>query len=180
MNCPNCGAPMRPHGDTLVCDYCRNVVAAEKNDDGLTLVGEATGEARGQCCPLCNLPLQQATLGKVPLLYCGKCQGMLASMEVFADLIDAARVRHPDTIAEPAIDPADLNRRIGCHRPMDTHTYCGPGNVVMDSCENCQLNWLDRGELTRIAQAPNDAPADRTDDLNASFGSILGEFSATE
>jgi Zn-finger nucleic acid-binding protein len=159
---------MRPHGDTLVCDYCKNVVTAEKNDDGITLLGEA----RDQACPLCNLPLQQATLAKVPLLYCSKCQGMLASMEIFADLIDAARARHPGTIAEPPIDPADLNRHIGCpkcHRPMDTHTYCGPGNVVMDTCENCQLNWLDRGELARIAQAPNDAPNDRADDCASGF-----------
>jgi Zn-finger nucleic acid-binding protein len=157
---------MRPHGDTLVCDYCKNVVTTEKSEDGITLLGEA----RDQACPLCNLPLQQAMLAKVPLLYCSKCQGMLASMEIFADLIDAARARHPGTIAESPIDPNDLNRRIGCpkcHRPMDTHTYCGPGNVVMDTCENCQLNWLDRGELTRIAQAPNDAPIDRDFDASS-------------
>jgi hypothetical protein len=39
---------------------------------------------------------------------------------------------------------------------MDTHFYAGPGNVVIDSCENCCLTWLDGGELTRIAAAPEE------------------------
>jgi Zn-finger nucleic acid-binding protein len=43
---------------------------------------------------------------------------------------------------------------------METHSYCGPGNVVIDSCEPCSLNWLDHGELARIAQAPDDRGPD--------------------
>jgi Zn-finger nucleic acid-binding protein len=38
---------------------------------------------------------------------------------------------------------------------MDTHFYAGPGNVIVDSCDGCSLIWLDRGELTRIAHAPD-------------------------
>ncbi len=41
---------------------------------------------------------------------------------------------------------------------MDVHFYGGPGNVVIDSCEECSLIWLDRGELMRIAHAPDSAP----------------------
>jgi Zn-finger nucleic acid-binding protein len=37
---------------------------------------------------------------------------------------------------------------------MDTHYYAGPGNVVIDSCSRCCLNWFDYGELRRIASAP--------------------------
>ena len=39
---------------------------------------------------------------------------------------------------------------------MDTHLYAGPGNVVIESCDTCLLNWLDRGELMRIVHAPDD------------------------
>ncbi len=39
---------------------------------------------------------------------------------------------------------------------MDTHSYAGPGNVIVDSCGTCFLIWLDRGELTRIAHAPDE------------------------
>jgi Zn-finger nucleic acid-binding protein len=39
---------------------------------------------------------------------------------------------------------------------MDTHPYGGPGNVIMDTCEHCSLNWLDYGELQRIVRAPDE------------------------
>ena len=42
---------------------------------------------------------------------------------------------------------------------MTSHNYGGPGNVVMDTCERCELNWLDPGELRRIALAPDSRPA---------------------
>jgi Zn-finger nucleic acid-binding protein len=38
---------------------------------------------------------------------------------------------------------------------MEAHFYAGPGNVVLDSCDFCNLNWLDHGELMRIARAPD-------------------------
>jgi Zn-finger nucleic acid-binding protein len=36
---------------------------------------------------------------------------------------------------------------------MLNHMYGGAGNVVIDTCETCQVNWLDSGELRRIARA---------------------------
>jgi Zn-finger nucleic acid-binding protein len=55
-------------------------------------------------------------------------------------------------------DPKDLDRRIACptcHRTMDAHQYGGPGNIAIDTCETCSVHWLDRGELRRIAMAPD-------------------------
>ena len=55
-------------------------------------------------------------------------------------------------------DPHALDRQIACpmcHQTMDTHPYCGPGNVILDSCEPCEVLWLDHGELRRIALAPD-------------------------
>ena len=37
---------------------------------------------------------------------------------------------------------------------MLTHPYYGPGNVTIDSCEGCELVWLDFGELRQIVDAP--------------------------
>jgi hypothetical protein len=42
-----------------------------------------------------------------------------------------------------------------CGRPMVSHLYGGPGNIVIDTCEPCLVNWLDAGELRRIAVAPD-------------------------
>jgi hypothetical protein len=38
---------------------------------------------------------------------------------------------------------------------MDAHFYAGPGNIVIDDCSLCELNWLDAGELRTIAHAPD-------------------------
>ena len=40
---------------------------------------------------------------------------------------------------------------------MDTHYYAGPGNIVIDDCASCELNWLDAGELMAIVRAPDHA-----------------------
>jgi Zn-finger nucleic acid-binding protein len=40
---------------------------------------------------------------------------------------------------------------------MDTHPYCGPANIIIDTCERCGVNWLDYGELDRIVRAPEPA-----------------------
>ncbi len=42
---------------------------------------------------------------------------------------------------------------------MDVHPYYGPGNIVIDTCADCGLMWLDHGELTRVEQAsPTQTP----------------------
>jgi Zn-finger nucleic acid-binding protein len=38
---------------------------------------------------------------------------------------------------------------------MDTHFYEGPGNIIIDDCSRCFLNWLDQGELMRVVHAPD-------------------------
>ena len=153
MNCPSCGAPMRSTPNGFQCGYCHNVVVPDANDEGVSVLGDGPGDT----CPVCNLPLQRAAVAQESLLYCAKCHGMLIPMDEFPTLIETLRAQQPATIAPPPADPNDLHRRIDCphcHRGMDAHFYAGPGNVVMDSCEICDLNWLDHGELSRIARAP--------------------------
>ena len=156
MNCPSCGAPMRlkPDMESFRCDYCQSVYFPEKNDDGVRVLGEPSG----QDCPLCKVPLVHAAIDKVRIIYCTGCHGMLISMPVFEVLVEElqADAGGRATTVQPASDSEDLRRKIDCpqcHRPMDAHFYAGPGNVVIDSCEECSLIWLDRGELMRIVHA---------------------------
>src|SRR5262249_46750709 len=99
-----------------------------------------------------------------PLHCCPRCSGMLIAMDCFAAVIDAVRIRENRSVrAVPARDQAVGERTIACPlcgKPMLAHVYGGPGNVVIDSCEGCQVNWLDPGELRRIALAP-DSPIPR-------------------
>lgn len=154
MNCPSCGAPMRLKPDTtsFKCEYCQSVYFPEKNDDGVRVLDEPAG----QDCPLCNAPLVHAVLAGQRIAYCTGCGGMLVPMQELESLIDELRAGQGSAADPAAPDKDDLRRKIACpqcHRSMDAHYYAGPGNVVIDSCEECCLIWMERGELMRIARA---------------------------
>jgi Zn-finger nucleic acid-binding protein len=153
MNCPSCGAPMHADGDCLKCAYCQNIYFPEKDDSGVRVLGEASELG----CPVCKVPLVQATIAGSDLLYCTRCRGMLIAMGVFGTLVDTLHAQGGAAIP-PTTDGGDATRRIDCphcHRSMEAHTYAGAGNVMIDSCEQCLLNWLDHGELMRIVHAPD-------------------------
>lgn len=146
---------LKPDEDSLTCDYCQSVYFPEKGDDGVRVLGEPSDQA----CPLCNIPLMNAAIAKVRILYCTGCRGMLIPMQALPMLVDELQSVEGGTIVQPAADSRDLLRKINCphcHRRMDTHLYAGPGNIVIDSCEQCLLNWLDRGKLMHIVHAPDE------------------------
>jgi hypothetical protein len=82
---------------------------------------------------------------------------MLIQMSAFAAVIDAVRVREGRSLPLPLRQsPGDRTLSCPtCGQPMTDHRYGGPGNVVIDTCEGCGVNWLDPGELRRIATAPD-------------------------
>ena len=169
MNCPSCGAPMRlkPDEDSYKCDYCHSVYLPEKDDDGVRVLGDPTGES----CPICTVPLVHAAIAKIRILYCTQCHCMLIPMPALQALIDELQaVQSGGALPQPPADAHDLDRKINCpqcHRRMDTHLYAGPGNVVVDSCEDCSLIWLDRGELMHIVRAPDEHESETWDDTAA-------------
>ena len=157
MNCPSCGAPLHlDDGSTSAeCTYCRTVYVPEKNVDGVRVFNQP-GDL---LCPLCRVPLMHATIARQRILYCTRCRGSLIPMPVFVVLIAVLRqqVGEAAEIAPPP-DPHELDRVTlcpQCGRRMDTHYYGGGGNVVIDDCSHCELNWLDAGELMAIAHAPD-------------------------
>jgi Zn-finger nucleic acid-binding protein len=36
---------------------------------------------------------------------------------------------------------------------MDAYPYGGAGNIIIQGCRQCELIWLDFGELTRIVRS---------------------------
>ena len=157
MNCPSCGAPLRLRDgrESATCDYCNAVYLPEKNDDGVRVFDQAS-ELN---CPICSLPLYHSTLVRQRFLYCTHCRGALIPMAVFVVLVEALRSRRGGAVEiAPVPEGHELARRVDCpqcHRRMDTHFYAGGGNVVLDDCSRCELNWLDAGELMTIARAPD-------------------------
>lgn len=180
MNCPACGAPitLKPDTEGFKCDYCHAVFFPGEEDDGVQISppsNDASSEpdegSVPQFCPVCNLPLVRGALGSVPVLTCTQCRGLLLPMHILPALIDQVRMdelrkgRERSAVQTPP-DLGDLKRTIQCpqcHRRMETHFYAGPGNVIVDSCGDCLLIWLNRGELTRIAHAPDETEVAESD-----------------
>jgi Zn-finger nucleic acid-binding protein len=141
----------------LTCEYCKSVYFPEKNEDGIRVLDELSELA----CPVCAVPLAHAILDARPILYCTRCRGSLIPAPIFVLILRDLRAHRADTSVSPhPPDPKELQRRIQCpqcHRAMDTHYYAGPGNIVIDDCPWCELNWLDAGELMAIVRAPDHA-----------------------
>jgi LSD1 subclass zinc finger protein len=159
MNCPSCGAPLhlQEGRESLTCDYCQSVYLPEENADGIRVFEQPAELA----CPVCQVPLAHAAIAHRRILYCTRCRGTLIPMPVFVLLVQdlRARWRGAAEIAPPP-EPRELDRHLSCPQcagRMDTHYYAGGGNVVIDDCSRCELNWLDAGELSSIGRAPGRA-----------------------
>jgi Zn-finger nucleic acid-binding protein len=156
MNCDKCGAPVRIDSASglAVCDHCGGQNELSNVLQHLEMLGETA-----TLCPTCGSPLSDARVEGHPLLCCARCFGMLIAMNRFVAVIEAVRAQETRTFgtAQPRRQNPD-ERRISCPtcgQAMVAHLYGGPGNVVIDTCERCLVNWLDSGELRRIAVAPD-------------------------
>jgi Zn-finger nucleic acid-binding protein len=137
--------------DARTCRHCGSVEQRAEIIRHLDM--RSTSENR---CPSCATPLSQARLDGFPLLLCERCEGMLIEMQHFVSIIDAARALEEPSRGIPPRRQSPGDRTIPCpvcRQPMLNHFYGGPGNLVIDTCESCDVNWLDPGELRRIARA---------------------------
>ncbi len=135
------------------CEFCGSLYFPEPDADGVRVLGEPAGKD----CPVCRKPMVHAAVEGLRVLYCENCRGMLVPTDAFTELVQIVRHRGEAGSAMPRPLPREeLERTIECPccgRPMDTHPYAGPGNIVIDNCPSCECNWLDHAELRRIATA---------------------------
>jgi len=105
------------------------------------------------------MPLVRAVLDdRAAIEMCERCKGLLLPRHTFAVTLTAKR-RAATTPSQTPVptDRAELQRRVACPQcraPMITDWYYAPGNIVIDTCETCDLVWLDAGELGRAVDAP--------------------------
>jgi Zn-finger nucleic acid-binding protein len=140
----------------MICDYCGSQAAPATDEEGVVVLEPTT-----RACPVCAIPLANASLESYDMLYCARCHGMLLAMEKFLPLLEILREHRywsrsstsPRNFAAERVIHCPL-----CKRAMDQHPYGGGGNVAVDSCESCSMLWLDRGELSRIVAAPDRDP----------------------
>lgn len=159
MNCRNCGGAMElfPTRGYFYCRYCSSFHFPETTaPDGVRVLSDTPGQLG---CPACGQALASALLDESHAVqYCRNCRGVLLSRGTFADVVRLRRAWATGAPANPIRPPQEeLDRRVSCPRcgrELATHPYYGPGNVVIDSCDTCDVIWLDFGELKQIVDAP--------------------------
>ena len=125
------------------------------SEDGI----QFTGNELEFYCPVCDdQQLEVATLHGTQVCACKSCFGFLLDGESLGFLITGLRATYKGPDDKPVmINPRELDETMNCpacFQTMYTHPYHGPGNVVVNSCSGCQLNWLDQGEFAKIIRAP--------------------------
>jgi len=139
------------------CRYCGTFHFLDTPDaDGIQVLETPPQALR---CTRCGGALATAVLDdNLPVKYCTTCRGVLLPRPTFAHVVQARRTW---AIGQPVpplpLDRTELDRVMACPAcaaKMAVHPYYGPGNVIIDSCETCNMVWLDFGELKQIADAP--------------------------
>jgi Zn-finger nucleic acid-binding protein len=138
------------------CEHCDSYHFPDPDHEGLRILGE---NQDGLKCTHCHVSLNMMIADDFYRGYrCPNCRGMLFNRSSFRDVIDRRRA---NTKAPPepvnTFNPAELDRRTDCpicKGKMDTFLYNGPGNIVIDTCHNDDLIWLDYGELNKVVNAP--------------------------
>jgi Zn-finger nucleic acid-binding protein len=158
MNCQNCGAAMVLSNTQSYsqCLHCGSFYFPERHDDGVKIIG---GPSESHPCPECGKRLSPATLDDHRrVLYCTNCRGVLLPRSVFATVVQTRRAWTTAPPAPPVpLDRPALERVVrcpSCAKSMATHPYHGPGNIVIDTCDACDVIWLGTGELARAIDAP--------------------------
>lgn len=139
--------------DVFHCQYCGGYEFPDPNQDGVALLEEISAYV----CPLCEEPLVSAIVKNVHILSCPHCRGNLIEQSKMLSILRQAQPADP--LGEDPIHPqnkAELSRTVACpacQKVMAVYPYGGPGNIIIQGCEQCQLIWLDFGELSRIIRA---------------------------
>lgn len=125
------------------------------NDDGIKL----TDKSLEFTCPVCpDANLVVAEFHGTQVCACSQCKGFLLDSESLGFLVTGLRANYKGPEDKPElIKTRELDERMNCpacYQYMYTHPYYGPGNVVINSCGECKLNWLDQGEFAKLIRSP--------------------------
>ena len=156
MNCHNCGTPLEWDGtqQILVCESCRTYRSHGTPDDSVDRV-VSLGKPGSSKCPCCRKRMVKAAMDGLAVEFCAACRGVLIVEELFAMLVRNRRTEYRGAASRPtALDREQLSGERpcpACRRTMNVHPNYGPGHIVIDSCGNCHLIWLDLRETARAA-----------------------------
>jgi Zn-finger nucleic acid-binding protein len=153
--CDNCGGNLEPiEGKAyLLCEYCFTFHFPDESKDGAKSIGTQTELG----CPVCKTSLVSADIDSVKVHHCENCKGNFMDRRSFSRIVEIKEsTLEKQKHYKKKVNFVELQREIHCPKclkPMETHPYYGPGNVIIDSCNICYGVWVDEGELTTIGKS---------------------------
>lgn len=160
MNCVSCGGVLeKVYGQSHHwCRGCNLFEFPTALDEGLIPITSG-GESTSFRCPKCEVSLEVGSITEsVQVCFCSNCRGFVTSSQSLGQVITQMRSEYQGLDDQPQpLDPQELeiyDACPACRELMDSHPYYGPGNLVLNTCNPCQLAWLEHGELAKIIRAP--------------------------
>ena len=160
MNCVSCGGVLeKVYGQSHHwCRGCNLFEFPTALDEGLIPITSG-GESTSFRCPKCKVSLEVGSITEsVQVCFCNNCRGFVTSSQSLGQVITQMRSEYQGLDDQPQpLDPQALeiyDACPACRELMDSHPYYGPGNLVLNTCNPCQLAWFDHGELAKIIRAP--------------------------
>ena len=167
MKCKHCLLSMKliEEYDRFLCEKCQHSEPLippppPSSNSSVKPLGRSTPFVCQACDSASQLKIGQ--VGKTEVCFCDVCSGFAIDRASFGDLVEYLRFRYegPDN-APIALDQKQLQSQLqsnlaclACQDPMEMIVYCGPGNVVIATCETCKISWLKDGDLDQIVRAP--------------------------
>jgi Zn-finger nucleic acid-binding protein len=174
MNCKQCGAPMKVEEEKefFLCEYCGCYDFPNPNKDGVALLDEISPYN----CAACNKLLVTATIEDIHIFSCPICHGNLISQSKMLPILrQALSFNITDKDLSLPSNRSELQRKYicpVCQKKMDAYPYGGGGNINIQGCRQCELIWLDFGELTRIIRSFSQMYQQTTDEPGQKIQSV--------
>lgn len=116
-------------------------------------------------CPRCGDPLHKKRYHGQVVGVCKTCHGILLKEEQLEPLIDRWCLDHGGAPKEEGPHPAGERGLASperacprCERPMEKFQYAAESGIELDRCPACQVLWLDRRDLGRLAAYRRENP----------------------
>jgi Zn-finger nucleic acid-binding protein len=109
----------------------------------------------GNKCPRDNHKLDEGEFHEVPVMHCPECEGVLIKqLSLMKLLTEMAKELSQDISFESEIEPIeDKGANVscpGCYSVMENYGYMGSNDVMIDSCGQCSVLWIDSNELAAM------------------------------
>jgi len=111
-------------------------------------------------CPKCGTELKKMFFKSVPVDYCSKCNGLLLPSNDLNVVVDDfiatrdvpnARIElDKDVVGKYGI--SEVNAKCPrCAKKMAKLNYAYDSNIIIDKCAECDVLWVDGGEMLKLA-----------------------------